>query len=142
MKVCAHKGLLIAILTRNEHCPPHVHTGSDKWEARFEFGFWHDSVSLWDAVPVQNKPTAGVLEDLRQIIKQPANLRRAREIWWNSLQTVCLVNQLWDTDFDEAVNVKDGRPSTCVINAARFDGQSYKTVLQLAGRSSPLEIEL
>ncbi|MHB1657178.1 MAG: hypothetical protein ACYCSZ_12525 [Burkholderiales bacterium] len=72
----------------------------------FEFSFWHNSVSLWDAVPVQNKPTVGVLEDLRQIIKQPANLRRAHEIWWNNLQTVCPVNQLWDTD--EAVDVKDG----------------------------------
>jgi len=92
MKICTHKGLVITILTRNEHCPPHVHVGSDRWEARFEFCFWHNGVRLWDVMPMQNQPTVAVLEELRQTIKQPAHLRRAREIWWRSLQTVCLVN--------------------------------------------------
>lgn len=134
--------MVIAILTRNEHCPPHVHVGTDKWEARFEFSFWHNGVSLWDVVPEQNQPTVAVLESLRQAIKKPANLRRAREIWWNSLKRVCLVNQRWDTGADEVVSAKDQRPGACVIEAARFDAQAYKTVLQLAGHSSPLEIEL
>jgi hypothetical protein len=48
MQVCMHSGILLAVLTRNVHCPPHVHVGSDKWEARFEFSFWHDSVTLLD----------------------------------------------------------------------------------------------
>lgn len=142
MKICTHKGLAIAVLTRNEHCPPHVHVGSDKWQARFEFGFWHNGVRLLDVVPMQNQPTVAVLEDLRQVLKQPANLRRAREIWWRSLQTVCLANRLWDTDLDEAVSTNDRRPSIRVIDAARFDASSYKTVLRLAGQFNFLEIEL
>jgi hypothetical protein len=44
MSVCAHHGLVFAILTRDQHCPPHVHVGTDKWEARFEFGFWDNGV--------------------------------------------------------------------------------------------------
>jgi hypothetical protein len=58
MKVCTHQGLQMAVLTRNEHCPPHVHVGSVDWEARFEFSFWHNGVRLWDVVPVKNKLVA------------------------------------------------------------------------------------
>jgi len=142
MKVCIYNGLVIAVLTRNEHCPPHVHVGTDKWEARFEFSFWHNDVRLWDVVPAQNQPTVAVLEDLRQEIKLPAHLRRAREIWWSCLQTVCMVNQLWDIDADEVVSAKDRRPGARAIEAARFEAKAFKTVLHLAGQSSPLEIEL
>ena len=46
MKVCSHKGLVIAVLTRNEHCPPHVHVGAARWDARFLFSFWHNGVRL------------------------------------------------------------------------------------------------
>src|SRR5471030_2225560 len=106
MKVCKHKGLDIAVLTRNEHCPPHVHVGSDKWEARFEFSFWHNNVRLLDVMPAQSQPTVTVLEDFRQTIKKPANLRRARELWWKSLQTVWMVNQLWDVNSNEIVSTK------------------------------------
>lgn len=142
MKVRTHKGLLIAVLTRNEHCPPHVHVGTDKWEARFEFSFWHNGVRLLDVVPVKNQPIVAVLEDLRQTLKQPVNLRRAREIWWGCRQTVCLVNQLWNIETDEIVSTQYRRLDARVIEAAHFDAQRYKTVLQLAGQSSPLEIEL
>lgn len=142
MKVCSHKGLVIAVLTRNEHCPPHVHVGTVKWEARFLFSFWHNGVRLWDVNPAQNEPNAAVLEELRQVIKQPVNLRRARECWWSSRQTLCLENQQWDVFAEEVVSPKDQRPRALAIQSARFDVQAYKTVLQLAGQSSPLEIEL
>ena len=142
MKVCAYKGLLIAILTRNEHCPPHVHVGSDKWEARFDFSFWHNGVRLYDVVPMQNQPTAEILEELRQALKLPIHLRRARELWWRSSQTVCLVHQLWDIDAGEVVGAKDRRPKAKVIESAHFDAQAYKTVLRLAEQIDLLEITL
>jgi len=145
MKVCTHKGLTIAVLTRNEHCPPHVHVGAlgvDDWEARFKFSFWHNGVQLWDVVPAQNVPKAAVLEDFRQVIKQPANLRRAREHWWSSRQTLCLDNLLWDAKAEEVVTPKDKRPGALAIVSACFDAGAYRTLLQLAGQSSPLEIEL
>jgi hypothetical protein len=142
MKVCSHNGLVIAILTRNEHCPPHVHVGTAKWDARFLFGFWHNGVRLWDVTPAQHDPTAAVLEDLRQALKLPAHLRKARELWWHSRQTLCLENQQWDMAADEVVGPKDRRPGALAIESARFDAQGYKTVLQLAGQTSPLEIAL
>ena len=142
MKICGHQGLVLAVLTGNEHCPPHVHTGTDQWDARFEFSFWHQSVRLWDVTPAKNKPSARLPEELRQTIKQPRNLRQARELWWSAMQSVCLIHQCWDAVAEEVVAVRDQRAGAVLIQAARFDVQNCKTVLQLAGRSQPVEIGL
>lgn len=142
MKVCTHKGLIIAVLTRNEHCPPHVHVGTDKWDARFQFSFWYNGVRLWDVTPAQNEPSAALLEGLRLALKQPKNLRRARELWWRSRQTICLDNQQWDVKTEEVVSPKECRAGALDIVSASFDAKHYRTILQLAGQPSPLEIEL
>jgi hypothetical protein len=142
MKVCSHRGLVIAILTRNEHCPPHVHVGNARWEARFEFSFWHNSVSLWDVVPAKNMPTVTLLEELRQVLKLPVNLKQARAIWWLSRQTVCLDNQMWDKARQEVISPKSKRAKAVPIESARFNEADYKTVLILAGQKQPLEITL
>jgi hypothetical protein len=142
MKVCSHQGLVIAVLTRNEQCPPHVHVGTADWDARFLFSFWHNDVRLWDVVPTQNEPSAVALEALRRVLKQPENLRRARELRWRSSQTVCLGNQSWDLVAREVVGTKDRRLGASAVLSARFDAEAYKTILQLARPSSPLEIEL
>lgn len=142
MKVCSHNGQDIAVLTRNEHCPPHVHAGTAKWDARFLFSFWHNGVRLWDVTPARNEPNASVREELRQVLKLHANLRKARALWWSSRQTVCLENQYWDSADEEVVVRKDRRPGTLAIQSASFDPQTYKAVLQLAGQASALEIEL
>lgn len=142
MKVCTHKGYVIAILSRNEHCPPHVHVNVDKWEARFEFSFWHNGVRLLDVIPAKNEPKAALLEELRQTIKHPSNLRRARELWWQTCGTLCLENQYWDGVAEEVVSPKSKRPETYLIQSASLNVQEYKTVLHLAGRDGPLEIEL
>ena len=142
MKVFTHQGLLVAVLTRNEHCPPHVHVGPPEWEARFEFSFWHNGVRLWDVVPVQSQPKAVVLESLRQAIKTPEHLRRARQCWWQSMQAVCLVNQAWDSVEQEVVSGQEKRAGARLIQTAVFDAQRNRTILQLKGVSPPVEIEL
>lgn len=142
MKVCSYKGMVLAVLTRNEHCPPHVHAGATGWEARFEFSFWHNGVRLWDVVPLRNRPSIAVLEELRQTLKTTEHLRRARMCWWRSLRAVCLVNQMWDTQMQEIVPPQEYRSGALLIKAAFFDEQQYQTVLQLQGASSPVEIAL
>jgi len=134
--------MVLAVLTRNEHCPPHVHAGATDWEARFEFSFWHNVVRLWDVVPLQNRPSIALLEELRQTLKTPEHLRRARMCWWRSLRAVCLVNQMLDTQMHEVVPSQEYRPGALLIKAAFFDKQQYQTVLQLQGASSPVEIAL
>ena len=142
MKVCTHKGLSIAVLTRNEHCPPHVHVGSADWDARFEFSFWHNGVRLLDVMPFKNQPKVAVLEGFRQTLKIPQNLRRARMFWWQSVKSVCLVNKMWDAEMQDVVPMNEILPNAQLIQAAFFDEKSYQTILQLKGISSPVEIEL
>ena len=142
MKIFTHQGLLVAVLTRDEHCPPHVHVGSNQWQARFEFSFWHNGVRLWDVIPVRNQPTVDVLEGLRQAIKKPEHLRRARESWWQSKQALCLVNQTWDEQTQQVLSQPEKRSTARVIQTAVFDSHGYRTILQLKGRSDPVEIEL
>src|SRR5262245_29390080 len=82
MQVCTFKGLRVVVLTRNEHCPPHVHIGASDWDARFQFSFLHNGVRLWDVNPAKNCPTVALLEDIRKTVMRSVNLRRARSIWW------------------------------------------------------------
>lgn len=142
MQVCKHNGLVIAVLTRNEHCPPHVHVGTHQWDARYEFSFWHNGVRLWDVSPAHQQPTATLLEALRQTLLKPAHLRKAREVWWTTRQTICLENQQWDPSTEEVVSPKMNRKGALAITSARFDATSYQTILQLEGQPDPLEIEL
>jgi hypothetical protein len=79
MKICVFKSFQVVVLTRNEHCPSHVHVGASDWEARFQFSFLHNGVRLWDVIPAKNRPTAALLEGIRQVVMRSANLRRARE---------------------------------------------------------------
>ena len=142
MKICAHQGLVIVVLTRNEHCPPHVHTGTNEWNARFEFSFWHDGVRLWDVTPAKNQPSARLLEAVRQTIKQPRHLRKARESWWNAMQSVCLINQCWDATAGEAVAMRDRRAGVPAIQSAHFDASKNQTVLRLTDQPDAVEINL
>jgi hypothetical protein len=137
-----HDGLLIAVLTRNEHCPPHVHVGDGSWDARFEFSFWHNSVRLWDVSPVRKSPTESLLERLRNVVKQKPNLQRARELWWESRQTVCLENQMWDPIQEAVVSPKSKIRGAVAILKGEFNTDLNMTSLQLKGKNEPLEIQL
>jgi hypothetical protein len=83
-----------------------------------------------------------VLEGLRQTLRQSAHLRRARGIWWNKLQTVCLDRQLWDWQNNEVVVVKQIASSTRMIDSACYEPLENKTRLTLTGTMEGVEIEL
>ena len=142
MKVCVHRDLVLAVLTRNEHCPPHAHVGTDQWDARFQFSFWHNGVQLLDVVPTRDAPSASLLEELRLVLRRRANLKRARILWWRACESVCLENQQWDPRELEVVAPKSRRAGALVISSARFDPASNRTVLKLADQLMPLEIQL
>ena len=128
-------------MTRDEHCPPHVHVGGDDWIARFKFSFWHDDVCLWDVTPAKNKPREALLENLRQTLLKPANLRKARELWWSTLRAVCLDHLMWQPDTQDVVSPNSAGRGARKIAKARFDVDEYKTVLELDGDAGNVEIE-
>lgn len=133
----------IAVLTRNEHCPPHVHAGTNEWDARYEFSFWHNGVRLWDVSPAWQSHSAKLLEELRQVILAPANLHKARVLWWKSRRTVCLDNQYWDLAANEIA--APGSPRSRKLKSIRtavYKPESNTLELGLVGLDEVLEIEL
>jgi hypothetical protein len=79
---------------------------------------------------------------LRQELKQPAHLLRARTIWWARIQTACLDNQLWDWQADEVVATKRPGSTTYLIESARYELEGNRTLLGLVGAPDRVEIEL
>jgi len=146
MLICKHKGMTIAVLTRNEHCPPHVHVGNNDWDARFKFSFWHNSVDLWDVEPNHKAPAESVLEELRLVIENPVNLRKARQCWWtihsSTFIKTCLDNKYWDPINNEEIDGKNATAGTPQIQLATYDPANDETTLTFAGGAAPLRIKL
>ncbi|GAB5346377.1 DUF4160 domain-containing protein [Pseudomonas fluorescens] len=142
MKVGAYKGYVIAVFLRDEHCPPHVHVKGKAWDARFRFSFLDGRVALWDVNPERCRPAGAILEGIRQALMQPHYLARARRIWWQKLQTVCLENHSWDWDADEVVPGLVIWRGVYVIANARHDVVGQRTILNLVRAPGCVEIDL
>ncbi|MFS8474063.1 DUF4160 domain-containing protein [Xanthomonas campestris pv. campestris] len=142
MKVSGYRGLELALMTRDEHCPPHLHVKASDWEVRFKFSFWHNRVCLYDVKPASAKPSVKVIEGLRQHLLQPPILLSARQKWWQVMGSLCLGNLYWDSGLGEVVTPKSANASAKKILSARYDGQQNITVLKLSNLVDDLEIEL
>ncbi|NWC90955.1 MULTISPECIES: DUF4160 domain-containing protein [unclassified Pseudomonas] len=142
MKVGTYKGHVIAVFLRDEHCPPHVHVAGREWNARFRFSFLDGRVELWDVDPEGRRPTTAVLEGIREAIMQRHYLARARRIWWEKLQTVCLENHSWDWDAGEVLPGLIIQRGVYVIAHARHDVVGQKTILNLVRAPGFVEIDL
>jgi hypothetical protein len=33
MRICSYKGLVMVVMLRDEHCPPHAHVDGGRWSA-------------------------------------------------------------------------------------------------------------
>lgn len=53
----------VFLRTRGEYCPPHVHIGNrgEGWEARIQFSYVDDAVSVMEVYPVRGKPSIATL---------------------------------------------------------------------------------
>lgn len=107
MEVGRLNGLRIEVLTRDEHCPPHVHVDGSHWHARFEFAYWHDDVTIY-SLDGKKLPSQRQIDEFCRAIERPAVLRKAREAFWNAVGSVCLNNQRWDFNENRVVNSKNG----------------------------------
>ncbi|CAH0192997.1 DUF4160 domain-containing protein [Pseudomonas carnis] len=131
MRVGAYKGYVISVFIRDEHCPPHVHVRGKGWDARFRFSFLDGEVELWDVEPERRRPPTALLKEIRVAIMQRHYLARARRIWWEKLQTVCLENHSWNWDAGELVPGLVIRHGVYVIASARHDVIAQRTILNL-----------
>lgn len=140
MKIASYQGFDLIIQSR-DHCDPHVHIKSPNWDVRILFSFWKDDVDYWDTRPDKSKPKAVLIESLRQTLMQPANLRRAREVWWNTIAKTCIDNKRWSLIQEVVVGGVIPGHSTLQIVSSEFDAHNYKTKLKLEN-GEIVEIEL
>lgn len=142
MRVGAYKGYVISVWLRDEHCPPHVHVRGKEWDARFRFSFLDGDVELWDVEPDRRRPSTAILKEIREAIMQRHYLARARRIWWETLQTVCLENHSWDWEASEVLPGLIIQRGVYVIARARHDAAGQKTILNLVRAPGSVEIDL
>ncbi|KTB55542.1 DUF4160 domain-containing protein [Pseudomonas allii] len=142
MRIGTYKGYVISVFIRDEHCPPHVHVRGKEWDARFRFSFLNGDVELWDVEPERRQPPMAVLKEIRGVIMQRHYLARARRIWWEYLQTVCLENHSWDWDAGELVPGLVIRRGVHVIASARHDVVAQRTILNLVRAPDCVGIDL
>lgn len=142
MRVGTYKGYVISVFIRDEHCPPHVHVRGNGWDARFRFSFLDGDVELWDVDPERRRPPSAVLAGIREALVQRHYLARARRIWWEKHQTVCLENHSWDLGADELVPGLVIRPGVHVIASAWHDFVGQRTILNLVRAPVCVKINL
>ncbi|MBP1126220.1 MULTISPECIES: DUF4160 domain-containing protein [Pseudomonas] len=142
MRVGAYKGYVISVFIRDEHCPPHVHVRGKDWDARFRFSFLNGGVDLWDVDPERRRPSKALLNEIGEAITQRHYLARARRIWWEKLQTVCLENHSWDLDASELVPGLVIRRGVHVIASAWHDVVKQRTILNLVRAPNCVGIDL
>ncbi|WP_060078581.1 DUF4160 domain-containing protein [Burkholderia ubonensis] len=139
MKVADHKGRRIAVLTRDEHCPPHVHVDGGTWSARFEFAFWHNGVHFLDIQPANTTFSTAELKAIIATIR--ANLPKARKIWWQVVKDVCLINKYWDHNSTSVVSSASGKKGLVRIADGTYDHIQSQTILEFAD-STKLGLQL
>ena len=140
MLIAKHNGFSLIVQT-NDHCDPHCHVKTSKWDARFEFSFWRNDVSLWDVRPESASPTAKVVESLRTKLMTPTSLMSARKAWWKTMSSTCLTNKTWDVKNESVVEAKSNGKGLRKITTAVFDPARYTTTLTL-DNGDTIEIEL
>ncbi|MCA8407989.1 DUF4160 domain-containing protein [Burkholderia cenocepacia] len=128
MRVADYNGRRIAVLTRDEHCPPHVHVDGGTWSARFEFAFWHNDVHFMDVDPAHTTISSKELRAIIAIIR--ANLPRARKCWWSMCQDICLTNKYWDHNTTSVVKPVSGKKGLVRIANGTYDDTKSLTTLR------------
>ncbi|WP_261641539.1 hypothetical protein [Erwinia mallotivora] len=96
MKICVIGKFEVKVLTRNEHCPPHVHVFFDKGEMRLEFSFVHNDFEVYDTKPIKNEPLEKEIDNLITALKKKEILDMIRMCWDKIGIGTCLENKYWD----------------------------------------------
>jgi hypothetical protein len=136
-KVASFQGVNIVVRTRDEHCEPHVHayhTGQG-WEMRLYFSYVSgQSIELeliYGRVPSQT-----VVQ--RIMDKVIDNLDKARELFWDAVQTVCLENKHITVVNGIAHPAQPGDAGAILVKKASYLRASKSIEYQTPGSTRPL----
>ncbi len=117
-------GLSIEVLTRDEHCPPHVHVmhRGEGWEIKVYFSFAEHGQGSYrvEAVAHGGMPSIGRVNTVINLIAR--GRRDCRRKWWKYLATVCLRNQWLEVDATGVVRfAAPNSPNAAVANVAAYE---------------------
>ncbi|SFU22307.1 hypothetical protein SAMN05192563_10187 [Paraburkholderia aspalathi] len=130
MKVAEYNGMRIAVFTRDEHCPPHVHVDGKDWSARFQFSFWHNGVSFWDASC--GGLSGKLVIEISATIK--AVLPAVRDAWMDAVKGICLENRYWNLTREVVEPLgKKGHFGARQILGGTYDSATRRTTLTVFG---------
>jgi hypothetical protein len=134
-------GISIAVLTRDEHCPPHVHVmhQGEGWEIKVHFSFAEHGQGTYWVEPVAHSGMPSISRVNAVINRIARGRRECRTKWWKYLATVCLSNQWLEVDAAGVVRLAaPNLPNAAVVSAAAYeaatDEVSFVTTTRQARR--------
>lgn len=121
-------GLIVELMLRDEHCPPHVYVENEAlpWEARFVFSFVSDTVSLLDLDPIEDAPAARTIDAIKAAIS--ANLDKCGRTWWDKIGTCCLDRRWMRVTTGEVTVLSKQERGAIQIHTAGFDATANETL--------------
>ncbi len=130
----------VVVMTRDEHCPPHVHAdcSPEGWSARYKFFYTSDDLEFWDFKPDNPKraPSKSRLDEIGMAIFP--HLSKVRKRWWEVLGRVCLDNQyvIQTADGIEVIYDKRRRKGVPQVQSATYDPLMRLVTLNLTNGST------
>jgi hypothetical protein len=130
-------GLYVALRTRDEHCPPHVHVENEEvpWEARLAFSFIGNVVRLMDVDPIEDAPSMRTIDRIKAAIV--TDLQKCRAEWWARVGTCCVDNRWTQVSRDGTVAVLAKREAGAVqIGRAVYEPRARQVTLVMKDGTS------
>ncbi len=133
-KVTRFGGIDIIVRTRDEHCEPHVHVlhEGDGWELRIYFSFATSQIEeleLYHGTAPKEKIVQACMD------KVIDNLDKARELFWDAVQNVCLDNKFIAIN-SGVIQVADSKsPGAVQIKTARYVAKTKSIEYTVQGDS-------
>ena len=117
-------GISIEVLTRDEHCPPHVHVmhQGEGWEIKVHFSFAEHGQLTYrvESVAHGGMPSISRVNTVINLIAR--GRRDCRIKWWECLATVCLRNQWLAGDAAGFVRLAaPNTPNASVVRTAAYE---------------------
>jgi hypothetical protein len=136
-KVTSFKGINVVVRTRDEHCEPHVHAyhAGQGWEIRVYFSYVSDRIIELELI-YGRVPGQSVVQAIMD--KVIDNLDKARELFWNAVQTVCLDNKYIVVVRGVAHSARQATAGAVLVTTASYLGASRSIEYMTPGEAQPL----
>lgn len=129
------KGIKIRVLTRDEHCDPHVHAFHEAagWEVKIFFSF--ASVKIGPVEPEAGKfPSSSVVQECMNSVTD--KLDECRRQFWDAVKKVCFENQFVSVDSKGILREAEaGSPGALKVSRAEYIASTGTVEFEIHGKA-------